>query len=123
MAPSPALIFRFSRREEMLEKSMQVCGVLSAFINRVEHFEDVDYPFEERLKACRSSHAEVLCALQVEGKGVINQTQAIARYVGHLTGLYPADPFLSAKCDEAIDGLTDVTRETPVENPGGMVYG
>lgn len=48
-------------------------------------------------------------ALVVGGKGVLNQTQAIARYVGQLTGLYPSDPFLSAKCDEAIDGLSDVS--------------
>lgn len=48
-------------------------------------------------------------ALVVPGKGVLNQTQAIARYVGHLTGLYPEDPFLAGKCDEAIDGLTDVS--------------
>ena len=48
-------------------------------------------------------------ALVVGGKGVLNQTQAIARYVGQLTGLYPSDPFLSAKCDEAIDALTDVS--------------
>merc|ERR1740138_1731169 len=43
-------------------------------------------------------------ALVVGGKGVINQTQAIAAYVGKLTGLYPTDPFMQAKCDEAIDG-------------------
>tara|TARA_B110001452_G_scaffold266603_1_gene273906 strand:- start:1130 stop:1825 length:696 start_codon:yes stop_codon:yes gene_type:complete len=48
-------------------------------------------------------------ALVVEGKGVINQTQAIARYVGQLAGLYPSDPFLAAKADEAIDALTDVS--------------
>ena len=46
-------------------------------------------------------------ALVVEGKGVLNQTQAIARYVGGLCGLYPSDPFLAAKADEAIDALTD----------------
>lgn len=49
-------------------------------------------------------------ALVVGNRGVLNQTQAIARYVGHLTGLYPSDPFLAAKCDEAIDGLTDVSE-------------
>ena len=48
-------------------------------------------------------------ALVVEGKGVLNQTQAIARYVGGLCGLYPSDPFLAAKADEAIDALTDVS--------------
>lgn len=40
---------------------------------------------------------------------MINQSQAIARYVGELSGLYPRDPFLAAKCDEALDGLTDVS--------------
>uniref|UniRef100_A0A7S0P2V9 Glutathione transferase n=1 Tax=Calcidiscus leptoporus TaxID=127549 RepID=A0A7S0P2V9_9EUKA len=48
-------------------------------------------------------------ALVVGGKGVLNQTQAIARYVGSLANMYPADPFLAAKADEAIDGLTDVS--------------
>ena len=48
-------------------------------------------------------------ALVVGGKGVLNQTQAIARYVGHLTNMYPSDPFLAAKCDEAIDCLTDIS--------------
>lgn len=49
-------------------------------------------------------------ALVVEGKGVLNQTQAIARYIGGVTGMYPTDPFLAAKCDEAIDALTDVSE-------------
>lgn len=48
-------------------------------------------------------------ALVVGGKGVLNQTQAIASYVGKLTGFYPADPFLQAKADEVIDGLTDIS--------------
>ena len=48
-------------------------------------------------------------ALVVGGKGVINQTQAIARYVGTLAELYPKDPFLASKCDECIDCLTDVS--------------
>lgn len=48
-------------------------------------------------------------ALVVGGKGVINQTQAIASYVGKLTGFYPQDPFMQAKADEVIDGLTDIS--------------
>ena len=48
-------------------------------------------------------------SLVVGGKGTINQTQAIAAYVGKLTGYYPSDPFLQAKADEAIDALTDVS--------------
>ena len=49
-------------------------------------------------------------ALVVEGKGVINQTQAIARYIGNLCGLYPTDSFVSAKADEALAALTDVSE-------------
>lgn len=49
-------------------------------------------------------------SLVVEGKGVINQTQAIAAYIGKLTGFYPNDPFIQAKADEAIDALTDVSE-------------
>merc|ERR1712193_271608 len=48
-------------------------------------------------------------SLVVGGKGCINQTQAIAAYVGKLTGFYPTDPFLQAKADEVIDGLTDIS--------------
>merc|ERR1711924_356236 len=33
---------------------------------------------------------------------------AMASYVGKLTGYYPDDVFDQAKCDEVIDGLTDV---------------
>lgn len=73
-------------------------------------------PFEDARMGYDSMYASgaltfgTFPALVVGGKGVINQTQAIARYVGHLTGLYPADPFLAAKCDEVIDGLTDISN-------------
>jgi len=47
-------------------------------------------------------------ALEVNGRP-INQTQAMARYAGHVSGFYPADPWLGAKVDEMIDALTDAT--------------
>ena len=75
-----------------------------------------DVPFED----ARMSHQDMYASgtltfgtfpsLVVGGKGVINQTQAIASYVGKLTGFYPTDPFLQAKADEAIDGLTDISE-------------
>jgi glutathione S-transferase len=83
-------------------------------------FEDARMSYDE-MYASGALTFGTFPALVVDGKGVINQTQAIARYVGHLTGLYPSDPFLAAKCDEAIDGLTDcselITATMQCRNP------
>eukprot|EP01088_Endostelium_zonatum_P016266 TRINITY_DN4322_c0_g1_i2.p1 TRINITY_DN4322_c0_g1~~TRINITY_DN4322_c0_g1_i2.p1 ORF type:complete len:211 (+),score=45.32 TRINITY_DN4322_c0_g1_i2:46-678(+) len=42
-------------------------------------------------------------------QGQIGQTQAILRYVGKQTGLYPKDDFEAAKVDELLCALEDVT--------------
>jgi len=74
-----------------------------------------DVPFEDARMGYEDMYASgaltfgTFPALVVGGKGVINQTQAIAAYVGKLTGFYPTDPFLQAKADEVIDGLTDIS--------------
>lgn len=49
-----------------------------------------------------------LPVMEVDGK-ILSQTQAMATYAGKLAGLYPEDSWLAAKCDEAINGCTDVT--------------
>lgn len=71
-------------------------------------------PFEDR----RVSYDELYSAgvltfgtypaLEVDGRP-INQTQAMAAYAGHLSGFYPADPWLAAKVDETFGALTDAT--------------
>jgi len=74
-----------------------------------------DVPFEDARMGYEDMYASgaltfgTFPSLVVGGKGCINQTQAIASYVGKLTGFYPADPFLQAKADEVIDGLTDIS--------------
>lgn len=74
-----------------------------------------DVPFEDARMGYDGMYASgaltfgTFPSLVVEGKGCINQTQAIASYVGKLTGFYPSDPFLQAKADEVIDGLTDIS--------------
>lgn len=74
-----------------------------------------DVPFEDARMSYQEMYASgaltfgTFPALVVSGRGVINQTQAIAAYVGKLTGFYPTDVFLQAKADEAIDALTDVS--------------
>lgn len=40
--------------------------------------------------------------------GRLAQSNAINRYVGRLTGLYPSDPWQAALCDEAMDAVEDV---------------
>ncbi|CAE7565594.1 MRL1 [Symbiodinium pilosum] len=83
------------------------CARLALFMANVP-FEDARMGYEGMYSSGALTFG-TFPALVVAGKGVLNQTQAIARYVGHLTGMYPSDPFLAAKCDEAIDGLTDVS--------------
>jgi len=84
------------------------CSRLALFIGGLP-FEDARMSYEEMYNSGALTFG-TFPALVVGGKGVINQTQAIAAYVGKLTGLYPTDPFMQAKCDEAIDGLTDVSE-------------
>lgn len=49
----------------------------------------------------------VLPELEVDGTRLA-QSNAINRYVGRLTGLYPEDPIQAALCDEAMDAVEDV---------------
>jgi len=63
----------------------------------------------EQMHASGMLHFGTCPALEVDGKS-INQTHAAAAYVGKLTGMYPSDPWLAAKVDEAFAGLTDATE-------------
>lgn len=45
--------------------------------------------------------------LQIDDR-VVTQSDAIARYVGKLAGLYPADPLQALLCDEVLGALEDV---------------
>mmetsp|Transcript_157467 Transcript_157467/g.482593 ORF Transcript_157467/g.482593 Transcript_157467/m.482593 type:complete len:227 (-) Transcript_157467:175-855(-) len=46
--------------------------------------------------------------LDVDGR-TIAQPHAIAAYVGRITGFWPDDPWLGAKVEEVMDGLSDAT--------------
>ena len=45
--------------------------------------------------------------LEVDGK-IVAQSNGINRYVGKLAGLYPADPWQAAVCDEVMDAVEEV---------------
>jgi glutathione S-transferase len=48
--------------------------------------------------------------LDVDGQ-VLAQSNAINRYVGKLAGLYPADPWQAALCDETMEAVEDITNK------------
>eukprot|EP00980_Cylindrotheca_fusiformis_P012441 scaffold3054_cov129-Cylindrotheca_fusiformis.AAC.5 len=89
-----------------------------------------DIPFENvtdmetlnDLKANGLAPFGTLPVMEVDGK-ILSQTQAYAVYVGKLGDMYPSneDVFAQAKCDEIINGCTDVTETIGatlgVENP------
>ena len=83
------------------------CARLALFMSGIP-FEDARMNYDEMYGSGALTFG-TFPALVVGGKGVLNQTQAIARYVGQVTAMYPADAFLAAKCDEAIDALTDIS--------------
>ena len=47
--------------------------------------------------------------LEKDGE-ILAQSNAINRYVGRLTNLYPSDPWQAALCDEIMEAVEDITR-------------
>jgi glutathione S-transferase len=85
-------------RGEVARLALAIGGV--AFI-------DDQVPFDA-WKA-RKAHTPfgALPALEIDGRTVA-QSNGINRYVGKLVGLYPADPWQAALCDEAMDAIEDI---------------
>jgi hypothetical protein len=73
-------------------------------------FEDVRDKSWAELRESGVATFGALPVMEVDGK-ILSQTQAMATFAGKLAGLYPLDDdWLAAKCDEAINGCTDVTN-------------
>ena len=83
------------------------CLRVALFIGDVPFVDVRDEP-RDALKAAGKMPFGAVPVLEVDGK-ILSQTQAMAAYCGSLTKLRPEDPWLAAKCDEAINGCTDVT--------------
>jgi len=79
---------------------------LTLFWGGVE-FEDLRIDREEFLRLKPSLPAGQLPVLSRNGD-VICQSDAILRYAGQLSGLYPKDPWKAAKCDEIMDILQEM---------------
>lgn len=70
-------------------------------------FEDYRFPFSDFPEVRRTTPLNQVPTLQINDFQV-TQSDAIARYVGKLTGLYPADNLQALLCDEVMSALEDV---------------
>ena len=82
---------------------------LAMYLGGIE-FEDRRIPLAEwpGIKDEMPFHA--VPVLDVDGRA-LSQSNAIMRYVGKLTGLYPVDPWQAACCDEAMDAVEDIVTQ------------
>jgi len=69
-------------------------------------FEDSRFGFADFAEVRKSTPLGQVPVLHVDGVQV-TQSDAITRYVGKLTGLYPLDAFQALLCDEVLDGVED----------------
>jgi len=99
--PSLTLIyFPFGGRAAPIRDALRIGGV---------PFEDKHVDFETfgAMKASGELPFGAVPILKLDGK-TISQSTAILRYAGKLSGLYPSDPALALRVDEAMDGVDDM---------------
>lgn len=73
-------------------------------------FDDNRLSFAEFVAAKSSYPFGALPILEHQGQ-TLAQSNAINRYVGKLTGLYPSDPWQAALCDQAMDAVEDIDNK------------
>jgi glutathione S-transferase len=69
-------------------------------------FEDSRFAFAQFAEVRKSTPLGQVPTLHVDGVQV-TQSDAITRYAGKLTGLYPQDAFQALLCDEVLDAVED----------------
>lgn len=70
-------------------------------------FEDQRISFSEFGQMRASTPFNAVPTLEING-GVYGQSNAMNRYFGKQTGLYPEDPWQAFLCDEAMDAIEDL---------------
>lgn len=70
-------------------------------------FDDERIPFSEFLRQRDGYPFRCLPVAEIDGQ-LVTQSNAINRYVGRLTGLYPEDPVQALWCDEVMDANEDI---------------
>lgn len=74
-------------------------------------FEDHRISFSEFGQMRASTPLNAVPTLEINGS-VYTQSNAMNRYFGKLSGLYPEDPWQAFKCDEVMEALEDVMHFT-----------
>lgn len=72
-------------------------------------FEDVRWSFPEFGEKRGTLRFNAVPAVEIDGK-TITQSNAISRYFGKMTGLYPEDAMQALYCDEVLEALEDLTH-------------
>jgi glutathione S-transferase len=93
--------FDFGGRAEPARLALSIAGI---------EFEDERIPFADWPRRKAEMPFSSLPVLTVDGR-VLTQCNAINRYVGRLTALYPDDPWQVALCDEVMDVVEDITHK------------
>jgi prostaglandin-H2 D-isomerase / glutathione transferase len=71
-------------------------------------FEDDRVPFSDWERRKPDTPFGALPMLERDGQ-ILAQSNAINRYVGKLTNLYPSDPWQAALCDETMEAVEDIS--------------
>jgi glutathione S-transferase len=71
-------------------------------------FEDERVPFSEWEHRKSDTPFGALPLLERDGE-ILAQSNAINRYVGKLTDLYPSDPWQASLCDETMEAVEDIS--------------
>jgi glutathione S-transferase len=71
-------------------------------------FEDHRFGFADFAEVRKSTPFGQVPTLEVDGV-LVTQSDAITRYAGKLTGLYPTDPYQALLCDEVLSAVEDLT--------------
>jgi glutathione S-transferase len=73
-------------------------------------FEDKRFPFSEFAEVRKSTPFGQVPTFHIDGV-LVTQSDAITRYVGKLTGLYPTDAYQALLCDEVLSALEDANSK------------
>lgn len=72
-------------------------------------FEDIRWSFQEFGEKRETAPFNAVPFMEIDGE-IITQSNALCRYVGKMSNLYPEDPLQALYCDEVLDALEDITH-------------
>ncbi len=72
-------------------------------------FEDIRWSFPEFGEKRETARFNAVPFMEIDGK-LITQSNALCRYIGKMSNLYPEDPLQALYCDEVLEALEDITH-------------